>query len=211
MARIQITESIESIKAKILFELKAQVNERMRKAAPIIRAKVGSLIADKIAATPHIQSILSGKLQSDFGLTGPAAQLAVNELISAIRQTTGVNLDIKNGFAYSMSVTLLPQGLSQAVGNIGQYQSNGHVISWMRWLLFEGVTVVVDDHFVADDTTGSIKSFGKSRSGRALMFHSEGRSFRVDPTFAGTEDDNFVVNTIRGLFDEVYFIVLGYL
>lgn len=205
--RLYITETTESIKAKIIGEIRFEVNKRMRAASPIIRQKVGNLIADRLMDTEHAQSIMSGKLQSDFGLTPDAALTALGDLIRAIRQSTGVNLDVKNGFAYSLSVTILPNGLSQTLQGIGTYSSNGHIISWMQWLLLKGVTVVVDDHFVVE------RNSSKSRSGRALMYKSgsSGRNFRVDPHFAGTEDDNFVVNTIKGLFDEVYFIVMGYL
>jgi hypothetical protein len=55
--------------------------------------------------------------------------------------------------------------------------------------------------------------FRTSRSGFALMFPSgeSGKIFRVDPNFAGTADDNFVVNTIASLLPEIGNIMFSYL
>jgi hypothetical protein len=213
-ARIQITESTASVSAKVLFEVVEQVDRRMRAAAPQINLLVGELIEARIRATPHVKSLISGQLQADFGLNIGEAEEAVESLLFVVKRSVKVNLGIKNrgslgNLAWSMSVSILPDGFSDVLKGIGAYKSprSGEFIPWMEWLLTKGTTVIYDDFFVAKG------EFKTSRSGFALMFPSgqSGRIFRVEPTFAGTADDNFVVNTIASLLPEIGNIMFSYL
>jgi hypothetical protein len=213
-ARIKITESTSSISAKVLFEVAEQVDKKMRKAAPQINLRVGELIEARIRATPHVKSLISGQLQADFGLNIGEAEEAIESLLFVVKRSVKVNLGIKNrgslgNSAWSMSVSILPEGFSDVLKGIGTYQSprSGEFIPWMEWLLTKGTTIIYDDFFVAKG------EFRTSRSGFALMFPSgeSGKIFRVDPNFAGTADDNFVVNTIASLLPEIGNIMFSYL
>jgi hypothetical protein len=213
-ARIQITESTASVSAKVLFEVVEQVDKRMRAAAPQINLLVGELIEAKIRATPHVRSLISGQLQADFGLNIGEAEEAIDTLLFVVKRSVKVNLGVKNrgalgNLAWSMSVSILPEGFSEVLKGIGAYKSprSGEFIPWMEWLLTKGTTVIYDDFFVAKG------EFKTSRSGFALMFPSgqSGRLFRVDPSFSGTEEDNFVVNTIASLLPEIGNIMFSYL
>ena len=213
-ARIQITESTASVSAKVLFEVVEQVDKRMRKAAPQINLRVGELIEARIRATPHVKSLISGQLQADFGLNIGEAEEAIESLLFVVKRSVKVNLGIKNrgslgNSAWSMSVSILPDGFSDVLKGIGAYKSprSGEFIPWMEWLLTKGTTIIYDDFFVAKG------EFKTSRSGFALMFPSgqSGKMFRVEPTFAGTADDNFVVNTIASLLPEIGNIMFSYL
>ena len=213
-SRIQIIESTSSISAKVLFEVAEQVDKKMRKATPQINLRVGELIEARIRATPHVKSLISGQLQADFGLNIGEAEEAIESLLFVVKRSVKVNLGIKNrgslgNSAWSMSVSILPDGFSDILKGIGTYQSprSGEFIPWMEWLLTKGTTVIYDDFFVAKG------EFRTSRSGFALMFPSgeSGKMFRVDPNFAGTADDNFVVNTIASLLPEIGNIMFSYL
>jgi hypothetical protein len=213
-SRIQIIESTSSISAKVLFEVAEQVDRKMRRAAPQINLRVGELIEARIRATPHVKSLISGQLQADFGLNIGEAEEAIESLLFVVKRSVKVNLGIKNrgslgNSAWSMSVSILPEGFSDVLKGIGTYQSprSGEFIPWMEWLLTKGTTIIYDDFFVAKG------EFRTSRSGFALMFPSgeSGKMFRVDPNFAGTADDNFVVNTIASLLPEIGNIMFSYL
>ena len=70
------------------------------------------------------------------------------------------------------------------------YNSNGHQITWLDWLMTRGTKVVVEDfEFVSTDYDD------KSRSGGGFMLPTGG-VFRVDPKFAGTAGDNFITKAI---------------
>ena len=75
----------------------------------------------------------------------------------------------------------------------------------MEWLLLRGTEVVIEDAFVI------YKDRPNSRSGMAIMAESDSRVFRVDPQYAGTENDNFVINTINDLLPEIGLILRSYL
>ena len=210
---IQITESTKSVSAKIIAEAVEQIDRKMRSAAPQINARVGQLIETKLRSTPHAREILSGKLRADFGLTDSAANTAVQDLIEAVKRSVKVNLDIRGrgslgNLAWSMSVSILPDGFTDTIKQIGAYKSRSGEIDWMDWLLTKGVTIIYDDYFVAYG-----KEFPGSRSGNAIMLPagSSGRLFRVDPVFAGTTDDNFVVNTVNSLLPEIAKLMFSYL
>jgi hypothetical protein len=213
-ARIQITETTSSVSAKVLFEVVEQVDKRMRAAAPQINLLVGELIEAKIRATPHVKSLISGQLRADFGLNIGEAEEAIDSLLFVVKRSVKVNLGIKNrgtlgNMAWSMSVSILPEGFSDVLKGIGAYKSprSGEFIPWMEWLLTKGTTVIYDDFFVAKG------EFKTSRSGFALMFPSgkSSRLFRVEPQFSGTAEDNFVVNTINSLLPEIANIMFSYL
>lgn len=208
-SRIQIIESTSSISAKVLFEVAEQVDKKMRKATPQINLRVGELIEVRIRATPHVKSLISGQLQADFGLNIGEAEEAIESLLFVVKRSVKVNLGMRTKGAWSMSVSILPEGFSDVLKGIGTYQSprSGEFIPWMEWLLTKGTTIIYDDFFVAKG------EFRTSRSGFALMFPSgeSGKMFRVDPNFAGTADDNFVVNTIASLLPEIGNIMFSYL
>jgi hypothetical protein len=153
--------------------------------------------------------LISGQLQADFGLNIGEAEEAIESLLFVVKRSVKVNLGMRTKGAWSMSVSILPEGFSDVLKGIGTYQSprSGEFIPWMEWLLTKGTTIIYDDFFVAKG------EFRTSRSGFALMFPSgeSGKIFRVDPNFAGTADDNFVVNTIASLLPEIGNIMFSYL
>jgi hypothetical protein len=210
-AKLEIIESPNSVRAKINFAFREQVNKRMRGYAPVISRKVGELIGNKLMETPAAQSILTGQLKADFGLTDVVAQSALSELIAAVKKSTVVKLDIKTTEgvrnAWAMSVSILPDGLVGVLSKIGSYKSGRYEIPWMEWLLTRGVEVVVDGAYVV------YWNADRGRSGMATMEKGSGPedTFRVDPQFAGTADDNFVVNTIKSLLPEIGVIMRSYL
>ena len=61
----------------------------------------------------------------------------------------------------------------------------------MDWLLNKGSQVVVSGFESVFSVDGS-----KSRSGLGFMFKT-GNSFRVDPRYSGTKDDNFLTRLIN--------------
>jgi len=208
---VRIIDSVNSLKAKFDFVARDIVDKRMRSYAPVISRKVGELIGDALIRTPEAQSILTGQLKADFGLTDIQASLSLEQLIEAVKRSTTVKLNIKPTggvrYAYAMVVSILPAGLSSVLSNIGTYKSNKNDIPWMEWLLTRGVEVVVDDAFVINGNKPN------SRSGMAVMSQSggSGRVFRVDPQYAGTADDNFVTKTIGSLLPDIALIMRGYL
>ncbi len=194
MRRLKILESTEEIKARILFDVRTEVDKRLRRYSSVISRKIGQLVGNAIMSSEHVKSLLTGQLKADFGLTDQMAESALKQLIEEIRSTIQVKLEVTQGMAFSLRVSFLKTGISELLSNIGEYQSGEHDIQWMRWLLLEGSKIIIDDHYVYYET-------GKGRSNKAVMVRSgsSGKFFRVDPQFAGTENDNFVIDAINSI------------
>lgn len=196
MRRLQIVESTEQIKARILFEVRSEVDKRLRRYSSVISRKIGALVGNAIMSSEHVKSLLTGQLKADFGLSDQMAEQALKELIQEIRSTITVKLEISSGMAFSLRVSFLKTGISQLLSNIGEYDSNGNSIQWMRWLLLNGSEVIIDDFFVYNDTS---KETSRSKMAIMVPSGSSNKVFRVDPIFAGTEEDNFVIDAINSI------------
>lgn len=217
--KFQITSDPKEVSDFISLELSKQIDARIKSKTSAIRAEISNLISDELRKTPHVISLLSGKLQSDFGLSTEAAELAVKQIIDTIKSSTVISVkrDVSEKFVYSIFITLLPNGISSLL-NIG-YESKGGSVDWLEWLLTKGVTVVVDNYRVLEG------DFTQSRSGKSIMVPATSLSiiqtgrfsygtvkrtydaFRVDPEFAGTESDNFIVNTLRSVLPQIAEII----
>lgn len=171
-----------------------------------ITIKVREMIRKSIFSSGATQSILSGKLRSDFGLTYSAAQSAVSSIISHILEniTLSMSYSYKGANIAVFSLNLLPLGI-QSLSQLpeGNYISTGKYgggdVTWLTWLLTKGTTVVVGDFYVFEGLSGS------SRSNESVMQKVKtGRSgFRVDPGFSGSQDDNFVTRALEHIIPEI--------
>lgn len=208
MRRLQIVESTEQIKARILFEVRSEVNKRLRRYSSVISRKIGALVGDAIMSSEHVKSLVSGQLKADFGLSDEMAEQALKELIQEIRSTITVKLEISSGMAFSLRVSFIKTGISQLLSNIGEYDSNGNSIQWMKWLLLNGSEIIIQDFFVYNDTS---KETSRSKMAIMVPSGSSNKTFRVDPIFAGTEDDNFVIDAINSVMLKSLEIIKEYL
>lgn len=201
--RLSIIESASEIKAKIIFEAAEVVDKILRSNSGVISRRINSLLSSKIYDHPTTQSILSGVLQRDFGLTNEMASSSISRVISILRDNTKIQLkkSQRSNLFYAINIKILEGGITPFM-NI-KYSSEGGEVNWMKWLLTEGVTVINDEFFVLSG------NFSGSRSGLGIM--AKGGSFRVEPEFAGTEDDNFIVNTIKQSYDDMIQIIGSYL
>ena len=218
--KLKIVDSQKEIEAKILSDIVSQIDVKMKKAAPTIKILISALIKKALFESDHAKSILSGKLQKDFGLTSSMAETALLDLTSIVSRNiiitistskVGSKLPISQRSAWSMAVQILPLGLPESVRSVGSYISepSGVEINWMDWLLFKGVSILVEDFFVS----GEQENFPSSRSGNGIMLYSgrKGRGFRVDPQYAGTESDNFVLQAMNSILPTIVEIMRRYL
>jgi hypothetical protein len=148
-----------------------------------------------LARSNTAQSLLFGKLKSDFGLSDTEAGTAVAGIIDTVISRITVSLETNNIRSYSVVVTLLPQDVIPKIASSFLYDSEGVVIPWADWLLLQGTRVVVSDYSVEEVESED------SRSGDAIM--KKGGFFRVDPEFAGTAFDNWITRVIISQAGEI--------
>ena len=190
---LKMTTTDREFTAKVFSLLAKKIDPQMLKAAGPIERRVTGLITQDLASHPILDELRDGQLALDFGLSPEVANVAITEMIQAIDGSVSVSV-LKGGKIFTagfsgLSIKVDPIGPIQNIST-GSYDSNGHSIDWIDWLLNRGSQVVVsgfESVFVIDAS--------KSRSGLGFMLKTGG-SFRVDPKFAGTKDDNFLTRMI---------------
>jgi len=179
--------------AKVFSLLAKKIDPQMLKASVFIEQRIKSLITEQLVLHPILDELRHGQLALDFGLSLEVADKAINEMLQAIESSVSVNV-LKGGKIFSagfsgISIKIDPVGPIQNIPS-GSYDSNGYIINWMDWLLNRGSQVVVSGF----ESVFSVNA-NNSRSGLGFMLKS-GNSFRVDPRFAGTKDDNFLTRIV---------------
>lgn len=168
------------------------------------RLKISSLIASSLARSETVQSLLSGSLKDDFGLSGSVVQTTINNIVKYLANnlTLIISQAKKNRAAYTISVQLLKPGdIETIVGlPLGNFQSRGGSVDWLEWLTTRGSQVILGDYFIYPYAKGNTRSGGTSIMQKIV---SSGTAFRVDPQYAGTVNDNFIRNAILDIEDEI--------
>ncbi len=171
-------------------QLKRQVAVKLRNAALNVLPIINTYIAKMYRKADFVESINSGLLQSQFGLTTSRAKAATDSIIEDLISNTkaefipGNNANILG----TLRVTIRT-GLSESVFTNAEYKSGQYDIPWLTWLLKKGSQVVVMNHSV------NYTNSPRSRSGKALMVE-DGGVFRVSPKYAGSPGDNVVTKMI---------------
>jgi len=171
-----------------------------------VTQKVKTKIQNYLLSSGTTQSILSGKLRSDFGLSYSDAISSVTSIINHISANISISLkySYKGANIANFSLELLPLGISE-LSNLpeGNYISSGKYgggdVSWLTWLLTKGTKVIIGDFYVFEGISGT------SRSNESVMqkVKNGASGFRVDPGFSGSEDDNFVTRALAPIIPEI--------
>jgi hypothetical protein len=89
----------------------------------------------------------------------------------------------------------------------GSYTSSGKLgggdVTWLSWLLEKGTQVVIGDFWVFPDPEGITRAGSVMQ--KVSQKHPEG--FRVDSSFSGTPQDNFVTRALQPLLPGIRDIV----
>lgn len=202
---LKLTTTDKQFEAKVFSLLARKIDPVMLKAVGPIEIRITNLVKQRLLSDPVLESMKNGQLALDFGLSPAMASRAISEMLEGIDKSVYVNV-IKGGRIASrgfsgLRVSLDPVGPIEDIPS-GSYDSNGHNIEWMDWLLNRGSQVVVSGfesvyalNTIEDPTSSSYA--GGSRSGLGFMIKS-GNSFRVDPRYAGTSNDNFLTRLVNG-------------
>ena len=195
--RLRLLTTDAQFSATVNFLVAPKINKILRKAKPLIQRKVSDLLRTVIEGSPAIRSLEDGVLRVDFGLEDGMADSATRDIVNAVVSSLVVEFQApksKRSLTLgSLSIRIDPavvSSLVQVSTTAGIYNSNGHNISWLNWLMTKGTEVVVEEFDVV-----STEYDERSRSGGGFMIKTGG-TFRVAPEFAGTPGDNFITRAI---------------
>lgn len=189
--KINLTESNSKIEKKILQALVVECDKLFSQAAPKIEPALRPIVRDAIYNSPTMDSLRSGVLRYDFGLNFDPSAAIADAVASSIQvKTTSVKL---NGRKLSGGITVNIQpsslfnllSLPQAV----VITEKNDKLPWLEWLTMYGNQIIIADF-------GVEYGAGLGRSGGGHMVTKE-RPFQVHSSFAGTQDDNFIVHVLN--------------
>ena len=199
-----IVETNDEINTMILEIMADHINDTLNIAMPKITTEIKELVALSLREEPEYQSLLSGRLRAEFGLSDTnMVDNIIDKLVSTIdvsRPTVSYNkIGLVGGFTITMMKSddmngLIFTDIASVISNNGQH------LPWLQWLLLEGNNAIVKNFDV------KMGSYSQSRSGMAIMVSSRD-NWRVPPEFVGTISNNWTTRAIDRIEDKIYTLI----
>lgn len=178
------------------------VDKNANKISTSVKGRVINIVRASLYDSTTIKSLLNGTLRDDFGLTSSMSTAAVAQILTYI--STSIEVEIKKSGKYSKVILHIigEKDITNIVNlSSGSFESKGGSVPWLYWLLTRGTEVVVGDFWLFAEATGRTRS-----GGTKIMKKIESTvrdPFRVDPSHAGTIDDNFITRAIQSVFKDI--------
>ena len=199
-----IVETNDEINTMVLEIMADHINDILNIAMPKITAEIKELVALSLKEEPEYQSLLSGRLRAEFGLSDTnMVDNIIDKLVSTIdvsRSRISYNkIGLVGGFTITMMKSddmngLIFTDIASVISNNGQH------LPWLQWLLLEGNNAIVKNFDV------KMGSYSQSRSGMAIMVSSRD-NWRVPPEFVGTISNNWTTRAIDRIEDKIYTLI----
>jgi len=200
---MEIKEGLRTIETRLKKAMAEEFNHRIQSNMTRIENSIKDLVKELIYNSPEIKSIKRGQLRGAFGI--PASEDPTSQIVNAIAESVEVIHTIivpKSGkrFSGGLTINIQPKHVANLLGLSGGKvkTKKDTTLPWLEWLLTFGDKIIVTDYHV------EYKS-GTGRSGRATM--ADGDTFRVDPSFSGTKDNNFISRALSGSEDKMKQII----
>lgn len=195
-----IVETNDEINTMILEIMADHINDTLNIAIPKITKEIKELVAVSLKEEPEYQSLLSGRLRAEFGLSDTnMVDNIIDKLVSTIdvsRSTISYNkIGLVGGFTITMMKSddmngIIFTDIASVISNDGQH------LPWLQWLLLEGNKAIVKNFDV------KMGSYSQSRSGMAIMVSSRD-NWRVPSEFVGTISNNWTTRAIDRIEDKI--------
>jgi hypothetical protein len=196
MLSIKLLESDNDIITKINKSIARRLNVLIKRRAKIVQNDIKRLIPSWISEQPEVISLNSdgtdGSLNAQFGLRPGQSAIVIADIINAISESIFVHItpvspvNLSGGISFSIQPTDFKNLISLSSGIV--VTEKLQQLHWLDWLLTEGDKVIITGYqYVPSDG-------GRSDGGTMKL----GRSFRVEPSYSGTVDDNFVTRAFTG-------------
>jgi len=161
----------------IIQQLQPQVEVAMRNVVTRIEGPIRTLVGDVLINTPEFQSLSSGLLREEFGLGtragGPIeGKDAALSVIAAIQKAVVVSPIAATGNSLGgLLIEALADDFKDALSSEwASYDSNGHTIDWLEWLLLEGDRVIIQGYEILRDyPKRKVNTRSSSRTGKVIM------------------------------------------
>ena len=192
---IKVLESDRVLVARINKALAKEIDKKVRRKAGALKLKLQPIISSALFNSPEINSLRSGVLRFDFGLTGDPGPQIVNAVVDSIEVKTTPVKGSQSGISGGVKLTMQPSSYSNLLSlpvATQALETEGR-IPWLEWLLTAGDSIIIGQYGVE---YGS----GLGRSGGAHMVgiaNAPGGPFKVNSSFSGSISDNFITRSIK--------------
>ncbi len=196
--KMSLAEDYSAIYKKVLDSLIPDINKMLIRAISKIQPQIKEIIESSLSATPEVQSLMGGNLQSELGV--PDAESRIKKIISVFAASLKIDyipMAKRGNLLYGGFILTAIKGDYSDVLSLPEaaYDTEkGKTIRWLEWLVFLGDNTIIREYTINTDV------FNKSRTGLGqIMMKSKKGSWRVPPEFSGTDDNNFVTRGISKL------------
>ena len=196
-----VIKNIASQAKALLGALVKQVDSLFSSKVTVVRTSLFEVIKDCVYNSSEMESVRSGQLRLDFGLTqdptesisiavAKSVDVTVKKSYLSGRKIAG-GLEVKIQPADYLNILTIPEAV-----NIIE---DGKALPWLSWLTSYGNQIIIVDF-------GVEYVQGKGRTGGAIMT-TDARPFRVDPSFSGVPYDNFITRSILLNIDKIQNVI----
>ena len=197
-AGLKIIESNAEIQRMIERGLRKDAQKMLSQSISRIKSRITPIIRTALTTCPEIQSLSGGKLAADFGLTSDPSGQIVSAIMSSL------NVRPRKGNAKDLGgvvVELQPTSFANLLGlSTAEQEIDGGSIPWLYWLLTQGDTILIAGYGVDYGSHG--------RTGEAIM-NQKLAPFKVDSSFSGTEENNFITRAINRVSSQIKSAIQG--
>lgn len=200
---IKLIESNNKILTEIKKSLAKEVNKEIAPKINLLKNKLIPVFRSALEESPEIISLRAGVLRAEFGLeTDPSFDIV--EAVLATLDLTWKNVDAKT-FKGGINIVMQPSNFSNLLLlPVGNQPIEGGSLPWLEWLLTRGDSIIITGYGV------QLGSFPESRTGLAKM-SKKFAPYKVNSSFSGTIEDNFITRAINRSFSKVQGIIQGVL
>lgn len=183
------------------------VNSGLAKAARAARSRCRQVLRTALNASKEYKAMFMEVgspnaigLQGELGIENPSE--TVDAIVDAVVES--VRIDVIKAKARwgglgaitdfgGLRVVIVPENLSFLLTlDEASYDSNGHEIEWLKWLLYSGTSVIIDDYWVMYTGTGEPNPASRTEDAIMVPSGKSKKNFKIRPTYAGTAGNNWI-------------------
>lgn len=200
---IKLVETNAEIAKKINEAIAKEVNAKVGPKMTQLRSRLIPVFRSALLTSPEINSLQSGLLRLEFGLDSDPTSDIIEAVLASL-QVTWTRVSPK-GLRGGITVVLQPSDFSNLLTlPQGNQPIEGGSLPWLTWLLTLGDSVIITGYGV------EFGNFPDTRTGEAKM-SQKFAPYKVNSSFSGTIDDNFITRAISRAFPQVQRIIQGVL
>ena len=205
MVSIRLTEDVKTIELKINKAIVKLFNTQFNKKQNRLVRDLKALVESWVRSSKEIISLANrgpNELGAEFGIRSSKIESVIDAIVNAIVDATEI---VVRRFDEKLRGSILFNFQPKDFANLLSLPE-GHVITkagsdlhWMDWLLKKGNQVIITGYEYEPGRGG--------RSGGGVMVG--GGSYRVNPRYSGTDDNNFVTRLFQDREKEIQNLLIG--